>query len=213
MPSADAAETRASHAVAIRERILSVAADLIVTRGPLETSIEDVRRLAAVSGSQMTHYFVDKATLIRAVIARQAEQVLASHRDARWGGLDSFEALDLWAAAEVARLRDLGFQGMPTYCALAGQLHRTDEQTRAQLALGYRQWLELFERGLASMRRQGTLLQKADPAGLALVLLSAHQGGSILAFTLRDAEPLLAALTMAIAHVRGFASPPALGRS
>lgn len=191
----------------MRERILAAAADLVMTRGPLQTSIADVRRQAAVSGSQMTHYFVDRATLIRAVIARQAGQVLASHCQARWAGLDSLDALDLWAADEVAQLRDRGFQGMLTLCGLAGQLHRADEHTRAQLALGYRHWLALFEDGLARMRRQGVLRSHADPARLALVLLSAHEGGCILAFTLRDAEPLRAALAMAVTHVRSFASP------
>jgi AcrR family transcriptional regulator len=191
----------------MRERILAAAADLVMTRGLLQTSIADVRRQAAVSGSQMTHYFVDRATLIRAVIARQAGQVLASHCETRWAGLGNLDALDLWAADEVAQLRERGFQAMPTLCGLAGQLHRTDEHTRAQLALGYRQWLAVFEEGLARMRLQGELRPEVDPARLALVLLSAHQGGCMLAFTLREVEPLRAALAMAVAHVRSFASP------
>jgi AcrR family transcriptional regulator len=203
------AEKRAQHpqAAAVRERILTAATDLVMTRGPLDTSIADVRRRAAVSGSQLTLHFVDRATLIRAVIARRAGQVLASHHTARWAGLDSLDALDRWAADQVAQLNDLGFREMPTLAGLAGQLHRADEHTRAQLALGYRQWLAIFEGGLARMRRQGVLRAHADPARLALVLLSAHQGGSILACTLRDAEPLRAALAMAVAHVRSFAPP------
>jgi AcrR family transcriptional regulator len=43
--------------------------------GAANTSFEDVRKAAKASGSQMSHYFADKRSLIRAVIAHQSDAV------------------------------------------------------------------------------------------------------------------------------------------
>src|ERR1700742_5230438 len=81
---------------ATRDRIVKTAADLIFTRGVAGTSIDDVRKAAGVSGAQMTHYFTDKRSLVRAVVEWQEGAVLALHQLPVLGQLDSFEALDLW---------------------------------------------------------------------------------------------------------------------
>ena len=45
--------------------------------------------MAKASGSQMSHYFADQHSLIRAVIAHQADAVMADHHDPAFGNLDS----------------------------------------------------------------------------------------------------------------------------
>jgi AcrR family transcriptional regulator len=67
--------------------------------GAAGTQIDDVRRSAGVSGSQMTHYFDDKHTLVREVIACPAQNTLESHRHPALVRLDTFEAWHLWAEA------------------------------------------------------------------------------------------------------------------
>src|SRR5436305_229686 len=59
-----------------RERIVAAAAELIFDRGVAETTLEDIRAAAGVSGSQVYHYFADKQALVRAVIDHQAAAVL-----------------------------------------------------------------------------------------------------------------------------------------
>ena len=54
-----------------RERIVAAAAELIFERGVAETTLEDIRAAAGVSGSQVYHYFEDKQALVRAVIDHQ----------------------------------------------------------------------------------------------------------------------------------------------
>jgi AcrR family transcriptional regulator len=65
--------------------------------GAANTSFEDVRKAAKASGSQMSHYFADKRSLIRAVIAHQSDAVMANHHDPAIGNLDSIAALRTWA--------------------------------------------------------------------------------------------------------------------
>src|ERR1700761_8293845 len=91
---------------ATRERIVAVAAGLMHEHGVGGTSIEDVRRAAGVSGSQITHYFTDKHSLVRAVIAWQADTVIELHRQPALGKLDSFGALRLWADLHVERQKE-----------------------------------------------------------------------------------------------------------
>jgi TetR/AcrR family transcriptional repressor of nem operon len=186
---------------ATRARILAVAAELILAKGVAGTQIEDVRKAAGVSGSQMTHYFRDKRTLIKDVIAWQADKMLELPE------LDSFAALQQWTAMVVERQTARGFQGGCDFGSLAGQLVESDDETRRDLVRGFERWLEAFRRGLDSMRARGDLREDADPDALAQSLLAALQGGLLLSQTLRRADPLRNSLDAALTYVGSFADP------
>jgi TetR/AcrR family transcriptional repressor of nem operon len=191
---------------ATRARILAVAADLVLANGVAGTQIEDVRKAAGVSGSQMTHYFRDKRTLIKDVIAWQTDNTLQLHQAPELGELDSFAAWRRWAELIVERQTKRGFQGGCDFGSLAGQLVESDAETRADLASGYERWLELFRRGLDTMQARGDLRGDADPDALASALLGALQGGLLLTQTLRQAAPLRDSLDAALAHLETFAT-------
>lgn len=193
---------------ATRERILRTASDLILRNGINGTLIEDVRRAAGVSGSQMTHYFHDKQTLVKAVVAFQAQNTLNDHSQPVLENLDNFAAWRLWAKMVLANQTRREFQGGCEFGSLAGQLVESDPEIRADLADGYQRWLELFRKGLLSMRDRGDLRRDADPEALALATLAAMQGGMLLTQTLRQAAPLREALDAAVAHIESFAADP-----
>lgn len=195
---------------ATRTRILAAAADLILKHGVNGTGIEDVRKAAGVSGSQMTHYFRDKRTLVQEVIAWQAESNLASHRQPALGGLDTFDAWRLWAELITERQQGRGFVGGCEFGSLAGQLVESDDATRADLADGYQRWIALFREGLTAMRDHGDLRPDTDPQALALATLGSMQGGMLLAQTLRDVAPLREALNAAVERIESFAARPGL---
>jgi AcrR family transcriptional regulator len=91
---------------ASRERIIASAADLVGERGVDGTSLDDVLATAGASKSQLYHYFRDKGDLVRAVVARQTERVLASQMPLL-DELDSWAAIAAWFDALVA-LQDSG---------------------------------------------------------------------------------------------------------
>src|ERR1700742_3348741 len=66
--------------MATRARIIDAAAELMYEHGVAGTSIEGVRKETGVSGSQMTHYFADKRSRVRAVIAKQSDAVTEFQR-------------------------------------------------------------------------------------------------------------------------------------
>jgi TetR/AcrR family transcriptional regulator, transcriptional repressor for nem operon len=153
----------------------------------------------------MTHCFADKRSLVRAVVAWQADFVVGLHRLPVLGELDSFAALDLWAELNIARQKQLACRGC-NFGSLAGELFERDEETRADLANGFQRWESLFRNGLRQMKRRGDLLPAAGPDEPAATLLAALQGGTLLARAMRDSRPLESALKTTIAHVRSFAT-------
>jgi AcrR family transcriptional regulator len=193
---------------ATRERIVKTAADLMFRQGVASTSMHDVRAATDVSGSQMTHYFPDKRSLVRAVINWQADAMIELHQQPALGSLDSFEALDLWAAQNVARQRMVNCEGGCNFGSLAGELAETDAETRADLAEGFLRWEALFREGLQAMRDRGELRPDADPALLATGLLAALQGGTLLTQTTREIRHIKAALKTAVDYVRSYAADP-----
>jgi AcrR family transcriptional regulator len=194
---------------ATRDRIVQAAATLIVTEGLAAFNMDNVRKAASVSGSQLAHYFADKRTLIRAVIGHQIGVVLGFHRQPKLRGLDSFDDFERWIDLNMRYLRRIGYFGTPTYHALAGQLAKSDDTTREALASGYRRWVELLAEAIQRMKDGGVLVADADPRQLALVIVSAHQGGGTLAFTYRAEWPHADAVRFAVNYLRMFATDAA----
>lgn len=194
---------------ATRDRILKAAAELIVDDGLSALTMENVRKAASASGSQLAHYFADKQALIRAVIARQIDVVLGFHRQPRLRGLQSFADFERWIDLNMRYLRRIGYSGTPTYHALAGQLVKSDEAIREALATGYWQWVKLLEQAIQRMKDYGVLVAEADPRQLALVIVAAHQGGGVLTFTYREDWPHADAVRFAVNYLRMFATDPA----
>lgn len=194
---------------ATRDRIVQAAAQLIVTGGLSTLNMENVRRAASVSGSQLAHYFADKTELIRAVTRRQVGVVLEFHRQPALRQLRSFDDFERWIDLNMRYLKRIGFDGTPTYHALAAQLAKSDDGTREALAAGYWQWIDLLQDAIQRMKDDGILVAGADPRQLALVIVSAHQGGGTLAFTYRAEWPHADATRFAVNYLRMFATDSA----
>src|ERR1700752_5061296 len=75
-----------------RTRIVNAAAQLIYERGVTATTLEDVKAAAAVSSSQLYHYFANKEALIQEVIDRQADTLVAATEHAELGTIDGLKA-------------------------------------------------------------------------------------------------------------------------
>ena len=193
---------------ATRERIVKAAAQVILNDGLSSLSMVNVRKAARVSGSQLAHYFGDKQALIRAVIMRQMQVVLNFHHQPKLAGLQSFDDFERWIDLNMRYLRQIGYEGTPTYHALAGQLAKSDAATRETIAAGYRQWVELLEQAIARMKDRGVLVADADPRQLAIVLVTAHRGGGTVAFTYREEWPHADAVRYAVNYLRMFAKDP-----
>lgn len=185
---------------ATRERIVGAAADLMFQRGVVRTTIEDIQESAAVSTSQMYHYFADKGELVAAVIDFQTDRVFAVQRL----GLDRLESLrDLyrWRDILVETVRQAGGVGGCPIGTLANELAEIDPLARAHLARSFNQWEHLIRDGLAVIAARGELPAGTDTDQLAMATLAAIQGGLLLSQIRRDATPFEAAIDTMIEYL------------
>jgi TetR/AcrR family transcriptional regulator, transcriptional repressor for nem operon len=201
MPANQKSQPRSltARGAATRARIVDAATDLIYTHGVDRTSLDDVMAVSGVSKSQLYHYFADKDALVLEVIARQTIRVLDAQQP-HLGSLDSLPALMAWRNAIVQLNKAARGKGCPLG-SLASELANESEPARKRLADSFAIWHERIEMGLAKMRERGDIAASADPNKLAFALLSAVQGGLLLAKTTHSSRPLEIALDMAIDHV------------
>ncbi|MEU4526051.1 helix-turn-helix domain-containing protein [Amycolatopsis sp. NPDC024027] len=194
-----------SKGLATRSRIIAAAAELVSARGVARTGLEDVQRRAGVSVSQIYHYFTDKDDLIRAVIAHQADSILAAQRPVL-DELDSFDALDRWhdLIIDLQEQRDC-IGGCPIG-SIAAELADNDPCARQDLVDSFERWEAPIRAGLARMRSRGDLRTDTDTDALALALLTALQGGLLLTQTRRNTTPLRAGIGAVLAHIRTYAT-------
>ena len=188
---------------ATRARIVEAASGLVFLHGVTRTGVEDVQREAGVSASQLYHYFDDKQTLMRAVIAHQSAEVLAAQQP-ELDALNSFEALDRWRDRLVALQRARHCAGGCPIGSIAAEIADDDLDARADLVDGFEQWEAPIRAGLASMREHGTLRGDTDTDRLALALLAAVQGGLVLTRTRRTTVPLETALDASLELIRSY---------
>src|ERR1700760_657946 len=186
--------------LATRERIVEVAAALMYSGGVAGTSWEDVQKGAAVSASQLNHYFGDKQGLVRAVIAHQTRALLESQQP-HLASLDSFEALQAWRDLLVEGRRQIQCQGGCPLGSLAGELFEAHPDCREDLVDGFDQWEGAIREGLQTMHKRGDLRRSADPDGLATALLAAIQGGLVLSQVHGAVEPLAGAVGTTLQHI------------
>lgn len=188
---------------ATRERILESAAELIYRQGVQGTSNEALRRAAGVSGSQLSHYFPDKESLVRAALTWRAESMMGLRDDPPRGPLDSMAALRAWADTYVARPEVVA--GGCSFGSLAAEVLKSDLDVRDAVAEGFARWRAQFRDGFTAMRDRGQLRPDADPDQLATSLMAAFQGGLLLTQAARDVQPLREALDAALTYVATYA--------
>jgi TetR/AcrR family transcriptional regulator, transcriptional repressor for nem operon len=187
---------------ATRRRIVAAAAQLMYEQGVTETTLEEVRAAAGVSGSQVYHYFADKQALLLAVIDHQTGAVLdmqAPHLD----NLDTIDGLRAWRDLLVENQKRLQCRGGCPIGAIGSQVAETDPQARLAVASGYLRWQAAIRAGLATMHRRGHLA--GNPDDLALALLTALQGGLLMTQILREVRPLEVALDTVLDRIASLA--------
>jgi AcrR family transcriptional regulator len=188
-----------SRGAATRERIVAGAATLIYERGVASTSLDDIMAATRTSKSQLYHYFADKDALVLEVIRRQLDQIIAG-QEAELRQLRTWEGLRRWRDHLVEGTRVTGGVGGCPLGSLASELADRSEPARQALATCFAEWEAYLVDGFTAMREDGLISREADPAELAVTVMTALQGGLLLAQTTRDVRPLELALDMAITH-------------
>jgi TetR/AcrR family transcriptional regulator, transcriptional repressor for nem operon len=186
-----------------RQRIVAAAAELMFDNGVAETTLEEIRAAAGVSGSQVYHYFADKQALVRAVIDYQTDVVLDA-QGAHLDRLDTLPGLRAWRDFLVDHQRRLGCRGGCPIGALGAEVAENDTAARLAAARGLRRWEGRIREGFQAMHARGDLPARTDPEDLALATLAALQGGLLLTQLQRETKPLEVALDAILDHIQSL---------
>jgi len=193
---------------ATRARIVAAAALLVYERGVAGTSLDDVMAATGTSKSQLYHYFADKDALLCEVIKAQLGRIIAAQEAAHLHEVSSWDGLQRWCDHFVTASRATQGAGGCPLGSLVGQLANQSEPARRVLAQCFAEWQSYLSDGFEAMRDNGELAAQADPAELALTLMSALQGGLLMAQATRSARPLELALNMALQHMAAYRRRP-----
>ncbi|WP_244319277.1 TetR/AcrR family transcriptional regulator [Streptomyces lydicus] len=171
---------RAKNAGAKRQRLMAAAAQVVHQQGVERTTIADIARAADVQVGNVYYYFKTKDELVAAALAEHARQL-----EAITGKLDRLpdprERLKSLVQGWVGQRDRAARYGCPTGTLAAELDKRPEGGLDAEAGNVIRLLLEWAER---QFREMGL----PDPDGLALTLVGAYQGMSLLANALRDPE-------------------------
>lgn len=197
---------------ATKARIVAAAASLIHKQGVAGTSLDDVMAATDTSKSQLYHYFANKDALIHEVVQSQLEHVISAQQP-DLAEISSWDGLQRWCDHLLSMARATQGVGGCPLGSLVGELAEQSDSARQVLAHSFAEWQSYLSRGFAAMRDNGELAADADPDELALTVLTALQGGLLMAQTMRTARPVELALNMALGHIAVYQrSPKQAGR-
>ena len=182
---------------ATRQRIIEATGEQILASGIGGTTLDTVRAATLTSKSQLFHYFPGgKAELVREVAAWEGGRLLAAQQP-HVDDLASWESWSAWREALVDYYLGLGRWACPIG-SLATQAAMTDPELERVIAESMGAWRDLLAAGVRKMQASGDVDREADPERIAMVILTAVQGGLVMSQPLRSAWPLEAALDSAL---------------
>jgi TetR/AcrR family transcriptional regulator, transcriptional repressor for nem operon len=165
-----------------RERLVESARQVVYRQGLERTSLADVAQVADVPLGNVYYYFKTKGDLVEAAIeahVHEIEAMLASldrHRTPR-ARLKAF-------VRALTEQRELAAERGCPHGSLCQELDKRDDELQEAAR-------RLIAVPLAWAQTQFSLMGRRDARELAVALISAYQGVSLLANTLRDPDLML----------------------
>lgn len=184
-----------AHGRRTRTAIIDAAAQMMYQKGVAATSLDDILAASGTGKSQLYHYFKDRSELVKAVVERQTELVLAAQPTLTQ--IDSMDGVEQWAQAILAN-HDV--PGGP-FGSMAAEL-KNDPAYQPALAAAFGQWQSLLADGLIRMQDRGHLDRHEDPQRLAAAVLATLQGGMLMGRATMDITVLRDSLEMALDSIR-----------
>jgi TetR/AcrR family transcriptional regulator, transcriptional repressor for nem operon len=176
-----------------RMAIVSAAAKLMHERGLAAPSMDDVLAASGAGKSQLYHYFGGRQDLRVAVLHHQFDLVMAAQPALRDQTCDDIRR---WRDEVLAAHRSSGLGTCPLG-TFVGQADG-DQVLQDTLAGLFARWQDAIAGLVARAQRTGRVDPETDPAAAALSLLTALQGGIMLAHLRRDPAPLQDSLDTAM---------------
>lgn len=185
---------------ATKQLIIAGAAEVLIDRGVINTTLDDICRHAGISKSQLFHYFPDgKEELFTAVSHFLASGVLDAVRDR----IDPLLSWHAWAAWRDQLLGEYDRHGAD--CSLTVLMNQLAPTTPAATAIAAKllsEWHAFIRTCIEQMQMAGDIRPDIDPDRSASSLLAGIHGGVVMMFTTGTTDNLAAAIDTSIDYLK-----------
>lgn len=179
--------TKQAHSPA-REKLLEQAQELMLGKGFVATSVDEVCKAAGLTKGSFFHYFKSKEELAKATLDRffhgQLEMV---GRGAFRRSPDPLVRLYGWIDSVIELSRHPAARNGCLLGNFAQELSETHPDLRAQCARRFAEWTELLKKEFDAAKAKHRPKAKLDTEGLAEHFIAVLQGALILAKAKQDA--------------------------
>jgi TetR/AcrR family transcriptional repressor of nem operon len=166
---------------ATKARILEAAINLIYERGANGTSVDDILKASNTGKSQFYHYFLNKDQLLLEVLKAQREKYPGKNlSDFNFA---SAEGINNWLSAVRKDFLAGQYQHGCPIGNLASELGLASEEVKSAVVVTIAGWEAELTRGLKAQKLRGYLKPNAEPAEIAVFIISVIEGALLLSKT------------------------------
>jgi TetR/AcrR family transcriptional repressor of nem operon len=182
-----------------RERIVTVARDLVHGASLAEVSTEDVCRAAGVHKGSLYHFFPSKEALGGAVLEHNWDLMHALLEEAFADDVPPLARIDRFVDSFVRMLTSMRERfGATPACPLGGlaaEVATHGDEARARAGRVLAGWMGYFSGAISEAKGRGDVPADVDPGGAATRVLALMQGLALLAKAHDDPGLVLLAKT------------------
>jgi TetR/AcrR family transcriptional regulator, transcriptional repressor for nem operon len=185
----------ATRANSSRERILATAEGIILQKGYVGTSLEDILNKAAITKGGFFYHFSGKGELARALVERYLEEdrKLFDSLQQRADSLSEDPLQRLLIFLQLLADAVVGLTEVHPGCLAASftyEIQQFDADIRESIAAGILAWRAMIAERLELILRQRTPRMPVDVEALADMFTALLEGGIILARIFNSNDPL-----------------------
>ncbi|MBD3640513.1 MAG: TetR/AcrR family transcriptional regulator [Marinobacter sp.] len=202
----------ATRTTSSRERILATAESLILQKGYVGTSIEDILDKAAITKGGFFYHFNGKIALAHALVNRYLEQdqQIFGELLARADSLSEDPLQRVLIFLNLLSEMVSGMTATHPGCLVAAftyEMQQFDEETRQRMAEGVMEWRALMADRLAIVAERYPARIPVSIESLADMFASSVEGGIVLARVLDDNRALVGQVQAYRSHIRLIFDP------
>jgi len=176
---------RTAQSIPKREQIIEAAAQLVHAKGFHRTSVDDILVAAESGKGQFYHYFKNKDEVGLAIVDRASARMRVTLLERLEEG-EGMEAIEWMLDCLVKTVRQAQCGGGCPLGNLALEMSDQHEAFRQKLAQIFESWRVVVERSLRAAQAQGQIRPEVEAESLSFLVLSAIEGGILLAKVERD---------------------------
>jgi TetR/AcrR family transcriptional repressor of nem operon len=187
-----------------KARLLDAAEGLMLEKGFVATTVEEICEAARLTKGSFFHYFESKDALGRELLERFCASGRRMHEACCGADPDPLKRVYAYLDAMIARSREPAGRKGCLLGVFAQELCDTHPRIRAACEQGFREWAKTIGKALAQAKARHAPRAAMNPKGLAEHIIAVMEGSMILGKARGDTRVMARNLRHVKAYVRSL---------